>query len=204
MFGDPVLNPHGLQQKPLARCARFVSGATPSKSNPEFWDGDFPWVSPKDMKVDTIYDAQDHISEFAFERTNLKRIRPRTPLIVVRGMILDHTVPIAMTAREVAINQDVKAIEFEDEIDALFGLWCLRAQHSEILGRVSTAAHGTKRLDMENLGAVPISVPKPALQEQFVSIVEKYQETSAAMEKAAIAAATMFDSLSQRAFRGEL
>jgi type I restriction enzyme, S subunit len=204
MFGDPVVNPRGLRQKPLDKCARFISGATPSKSNPVFWEGEFPWVSPKDMKVDTIYDAQDHISEFVFERTNLKRIQPGTPLIVVRGMILDHTVPMAIAGSELAINQDMKAIEFEDGIDPLFGYWCLKVQHSEILGRVSTAAHGTKRLDTENLGAVPVSIPTDEQQRLFVSTVKKFNGARSGMEKAASEAKNMFDALSQCAFRGEL
>ncbi|TIR49113.1 MAG: hypothetical protein E5X53_26135 [Mesorhizobium sp.] len=204
MFGNPVSNPRRLAQKPLAECARFISGATPSKSNPAFWEGEFPWVSPKDMKVDTIHDAEDHVTESVFQQTNLKRITAGTPLIVVRGMILAHTVPMAITAREVAINQDMKAIAFDDAIDAIFGFWCLRVQHDAILGRVSTAAHGTKRLDTENLGAVPILLPDKRAQLAFVSIVRQFETLRTSVSDAVVEARDLFQSLSQRAFRGEL
>ena len=50
-------------------------------------------------------------------------------------MILAHTVPMALTGREVAINQDMKAIRFDDAIDPVFGFWCLKVQHNQILGR---------------------------------------------------------------------
>ena len=103
------------------------------------------------MKQTVISDAQDRISEAVFEETSLKRIPVHTILIVVRGMILAHTVPLAITEREVAINQDIKGIIFIREVDPMFGLWCLRVQHKHLLSKVDTAAHGTKRLDMRRL-----------------------------------------------------
>ncbi|MBI4774851.1 MAG: hypothetical protein HY788_11850 [Deltaproteobacteria bacterium] len=39
-----------------------LGGGTPSKDNPEYWNGTIPWVSPKDMTVKTVYDTQDHIT----------------------------------------------------------------------------------------------------------------------------------------------
>lgn len=204
MFGDPVTNPLGLSQRALANCSRLTSGATPSKANAKFWDGQFPWVSPKDMKVETIWDAEDHVSELVFEQTNLKKIAPGTPLIVVRGMILVHTVPLAMTATEVAINQDMKAIQFDADIDPTFGFWCLKVQHDSILGRVDTAAHGTKRLDSDRLGEVMITVPGDNAQQEFLAVVRKFGVMRTKMTQSAAEAFQMFASLSQRAFRGEL
>jgi type I restriction enzyme S subunit len=204
LFGDPVNNPRRLDQIVLTECARFISGGTPSKSNPSFWDGTFPWVSPKDMKVETISDTEDHVSEVVFEQTNLKRIQAGTPLIVVRGMILAHTVPVAMTAREVAINQDIKAIRFDERVDPLFAFWCLKVQQNEILNRVDTAAHGTKRLDIDRLGSLRITIPRSDEQRSFVSIVRKHDAFRELLRRAIVKSEAMFASLSQRAFRGEL
>jgi type I restriction enzyme S subunit len=204
MFGDPVRNPHRYVQKSLSECARFISGSTPSKKNSSYWDGNFPWVSPKDMKVDLIADAEDHVSDLAFAETNLKKVPANMPLIVVRGMILAHTVPIALTQREVAINQDMKAVEFGPEIDPVFGLWSLKVLHDKILSEVDTAAHGTKRIDMSRLGALPILIQGDNLQREFVAIVEKFGDAQKRLEAALSGAKDMFSSLSQRAFRGEL
>lgn len=204
MFGDPVTNPLGFSQRALGSCSRFTSGATPSKANPAFWVGEFPWVSPKDMKVDTIWDAVDHVSDLAFEQTNLKKIDAGTPLIVVRGMILVHTVPMAMTARDVAINQDMKAILFDADIDPLFGFWCLKVQHEHILGKVDTAAHGTKRLDTDRLGEVMITVPDDDEQQRFLTIVRKFNKSRDVMTAAAAESVNLFVALSQRAFAGDL
>ena len=43
----------------------FSSGKTPSMSNPQFWNGNVPWVTSKDMKRPVITDSEMHISELA-------------------------------------------------------------------------------------------------------------------------------------------
>ena len=204
MFGDPDSNPNGLTQLSLSTRARFVSGATPRKSNPEFWNGQFPWITPKDMKTDTIHSSRNHVSELALEQVNLKKIPAGTPLMVVRGMILAHTLPLAVTACEVTINQDIKAIEFNDDIDPIFGFWCLKVQQGKILGRVSTAAHGTKRLDMDSLGTVPILLPDKDAQRDFISIARKFATLRTNIAMSTELASSTLSSLSQRAFAGDL
>ena len=144
------------------------------------------------------------MSDLAFEQTNLKKIDAGTPLMVVRGMILVHTVPMAMTARDVAINQDMKAILFDKHIDPLFGFWCLKVQHEHILGKVDTAAHGTKRLDTDRLGEVMITVPDDDEQQRFLTIVRKFNQSRDVMTAAAAESVKLFAALSQRAFAGDL
>ena len=107
---------------------------------------------------------------------------------------------MAMTACEVTINQDLKAIDFDDDIDPTFGFWCLKVQQRQILARVSTAAHGTKRLDMERLGAVPILLPNKDAQRDFTSIARKFETLRAKLETSTELASMMLNSISQRAF----
>ena len=50
--------PEHWQLPKLKHVARFSGGGTPSRDNLEFWGGDIPWVSPKDMKVELVEDAE--------------------------------------------------------------------------------------------------------------------------------------------------
>lgn len=99
----------------LGELGEFTGGGTPSKSNPDYWNGDVPWVSPKDMKVPIIEDSQDHISMKAVENSSVKIIKSPALLFVLRGMILAHSFPIAVTNTDVTINQDMKALRICDE-----------------------------------------------------------------------------------------
>ncbi len=200
MFGSPLETKTDV----LGDIAEFKSGATPPRGASVYWDGAIPWISPKDMKRPYLSDSQDHVSEEAFVETNLKRIDPNSVLIVVRGMILAHTVPIALTTRDVAINQDVKAIRFEEAIDPMFGLWSLKALERYILSKVSSAAHGTKRLPMEELESLPVLVAPKSLQRQFASLVTKVEKMAGWAEHSLTAMNRTFGSLQFRAFNGEL
>lgn len=204
-FGDPVTNPQRLPIRDLGEVAVFVSGGTPSKERSDYWEGTFPWVSPKDMKVLEIEDAIDHVSEVAFSETTLKQIPEKTLLIVVRGMILDHTVPIAITRTRVAINQDMKAICVHDDgPNPVYLLGCLLSQHAHILSKVSTAAHGTKRLEVQDLEKLPVLLPSLCDQKQFERVWLRFIGSRNRMAEASCIASRMFDSLVHKAFRGEL
>lgn len=204
MFGDPVTNPKGLNVIPLKEAATFLSGGTPSKSNAEYWQGEFPWVSPKDMKRSEISDSVDHISHTVFKETNLKKVPQNTILLVVRGMILAHTVPLAITTREVAINQDMKAILPKQFINSHFLLGCLLAQHGNILNKVATAAHGTKRLEMREVESLPILNPNFSKQKLFANVWEKTKRIRLKLNATSKQNHDLFNSLVQRAFHGEL
>ena len=54
--------PEHWQLRRLKQMARFYGGGTPSRDNPEFWNGDIPWVSPKDMKSEVISGAAECIT----------------------------------------------------------------------------------------------------------------------------------------------
>lgn len=112
MFGDPISNPRGLGCVALEDVAEFQGGATPSKDRTELWGGDIPWVSPKDMKRLVIDTSLDTVSASNIESGKLKEIPASSTLLVIRGMILAHTVPIAIAKRAVTINQDMKAVIF--------------------------------------------------------------------------------------------
>ncbi len=156
-------------------CATLLSGGTPSKSRNEYWEGDLPWVSCKDMKVDRIYDAEDHLSSLGAE--NGTRVVPEnTILFVVRGMILAKEFPVAITKRSVAFNQDLKAVNCADFVQTEFLYYWLKANRHEILGRADEAGHGTKRIQTDRLLSLPIQIPVPLVQRRIAGILSAYDD----------------------------
>lgn len=200
MFGDPVRNEKGWETLPFNKCGQFISGATPSKGNKSYWEGSFPWVSPKDMKTEIISDAQDHISEDVFKETNLKRIPPNHLLIVVRGMILAHSFPVAINSVDVAINQDMKAIRPIEQLNVHFLKQCLKSLKRQLIDLMSSAGHGTKKFDAESMERLFIPVPPLTLQAQFVRIAENIEAQKAMIKKAMQESDDMFNGLVQEVF----
>ncbi len=84
------------------RAAQF---RTPSKARPEFWDGDIPWVAPKEMKVFRIGKSSMNVTRLAVAEGGAKLVPKPAVLMVVRGMILAKRVPVAISTRPLTINQ---------------------------------------------------------------------------------------------------
>ena len=148
----------------------MTGGMTPDKAEPSYWDGDIPWVTPKDMKVDVLSDSEDHITPDAIGGTGLSMVPANAVLLVVRGMILIHSIPVALTTAPVTINQDMKALIATKEIHPVYLAWMLRGIRDLLLTLVEESGHGTKALRTDVFRS--IKVPLPSRSEQ-VRIVEK-------------------------------
>ena len=204
MFGDPVRNEKGWDILPFHKVGHFVSGGTPSKKRADFWSGNFPWVSPKDMKVSKIKDAEDHIAESVFEETTLKRISLNHLLIVVRGMILLHSFPVAINTVEIAINQDMKAIKPINRLNVVYLQYCVIASKRKILKLITTAGHGTRKFDYNAMQKLYIPMPPIDRQNQFADISEMVEVIKLRYQQSLTELENLYGTLSQKAFKGEL
>ncbi|WP_050578450.1 restriction endonuclease subunit S [Rhizobium leguminosarum] len=151
------------------------SGGTPSKANAEYWDGNIPWVSSKDMKSLRLQDTQDHVSEVAIGK-GTRLVEANTILMVVRSMILAKELPVSITSRQMAFNQDIKAILPNDLIDNSFLLYVLLCRRDDILGLVDEAGHGTSRIQTDRLLSLPVPVPPLPIQRRIAAILGSYDD----------------------------
>ena len=129
----------------LDEAADFASGGTPSKANPAYWSGTIPWISAKDMKSMRISDAEDHLTLAGLEAGS--RLAPRgSTLVLVRGMTLLSDVPICIADRDVAFNQDVKALSPKEGVESAYLTYALLGAKPQLIAQVDLAGHGTGKL----------------------------------------------------------
>ena len=181
--------PEEWQVVSLTDVGSWFSGGTPSRQNGSYWHGSIPWISGKDMKQTRLGDAIEHVSMTAVG--NGTRLVPaRSILVVVRGMILAHTFPVAMTTRKVAFNQDLKALVTNDSFDPEFLLYWLQYRQNRILALVDTASHGTKRLPTAQLFAQLVPLPQRQEQKRIAELLrsnDSYSSVASAnLERLAI------------------
>jgi type I restriction enzyme, S subunit len=153
----------------LHTLGRLKGGGTPPKAREDFWSGDIPWVSPKDMKVDYLAGAQMSITNAAIASSPVNLIETRSVLFVVRGMILAHSFPVAVTCIPVTINQDMKALELKNPSMAEFILLALKGLKPQMLLKVQRSTHGTCRLEGSDYRDFLIPIPPDAEQNRIVA-----------------------------------
>ncbi|MBU1187584.1 MAG: restriction endonuclease subunit S [Gammaproteobacteria bacterium] len=158
----------------LSDVCRFQSGGTPSKRNPDFWQGTIPWVSPKDMKRPRLDDVTDHISQEALE-SGSKLAPAGSVFVVVRGMILAKTVPVALAEVPMAINQDMRAIVPGPKLRSDFLLYALETFRGALFKKVGRSGHGTCTLMSHEIAGFKIPLPEPETQELVATAIQNLE-----------------------------
>jgi restriction endonuclease S subunit len=164
------------QTKTLGDCCTLTSGGTPSKGNARFWVGDVPFVSARDLKFDRIDTAVLHISHEAVEQSATKLAPVGSLLMLVRGMGLANGIQVGEVTAPVAFNQDIRAIHPPSaSVLPRFLLLALRNTFTNGEGwRVlSSAAHGTLKIDTDALRQVTVPLPPIREQQRIVGILDK-------------------------------
>lgn len=182
-------------RRPLAELVTVYGGGTPAKTNPSFWEGPIPWISPKDMKQREIRDSIDHISQEATLASPAKLLEPGAILIVVRGMILARTVPVAILRAPAAVNQDMKALFPIRSVAPEYLCTALWALNGGLLGLVERSTHDTRKLQTDKLLAFKIPVPSLPKQAEIVSRLAVLETNVDAASEICSAASAELDSV---------
>jgi type I restriction enzyme S subunit len=155
---------------PLGQLVRFASGGTPSREDPRFWNGDIPWLSAKDLKKFRLNDSIEKVTREGLNN-GTRLIEAGSVLILVRGMTLLKDVPVGVTERAVAFNQDLKALIPNREVDGHYLGFYLAANKFRLLPLVNRASHGAGRLPSDLLQSFEIELPGMGEQRKIADIL---------------------------------
>lgn len=97
--------PHGWRLVKLTSIAKLESGHTPSKRNPEYWDGDIPWISLHDsdsLDVKEIFETQKKITQLGLDNSSA-RLLPAGTVVFSRTATVGKS---TVMARSMCTSQD--------------------------------------------------------------------------------------------------
>lgn len=154
----------------LGEIGFIQGGGTPSMAIRSYWNGNVPWICPKDMKRYYLDSSLNQITTEALEKSSAKLIKSDSILFVVRGMILAHSFPIGINKVPVAINQDMKALSPHLKGLEEFIATVLKGLKEITLSNVERSSHGTCKLQADFY--FNLAIPLPPIEEQK-AIVEK-------------------------------
>lgn len=192
----------------LGKCGKVIGGGTPSKQRADYWNGDIPWVSAKDMKTFFLTNSGLKITKRGLSESSAKLIPENSVLFVVRGSILYRYVPIAVNLMPCAINQDLKAILPAKGINATYLVHMLWAANDILLGMVEEAGNTAGKLPTPSWSELDIPIPDETKQECVVKELTVFQDKLAELESLQAETAEELEefksALLAKAFRGEL
>lgn len=178
----------------LLSLAYFKTGGTPSTSVDAYWNGALPWISAKDFTAFRFDDSEDHITELAAKEATTYVVDKPALLMVSRSGILQHSLPVMVTYKRAAINQDIKAF-FPDSrvsVDYLGAYFDLLGKR--LLPLLCKSGATVQSINTNELMNLQVPVPPPDVQRRLVAELDAaYAAKRKADEKAAELLASIDD-----------
>lgn len=153
----------------LGDLVRIIGGGTPDRSVSEYWGEEIPWVTVKDFKDIEISSAQESITELGLQSSASNLIKAGSILVPTR-MALGKA---AVNTVDVAINQDLKAIQILDSslLDQRYLLRFLLSKSSYFESRGKGAT--VKGITLDVLRELPVPLPPLEEQKRIATILDK-------------------------------
>ena len=154
----------------LADIAAIVVGGTPSTANPDYWNGDILWVTPKDLSLlngaKYIYNTISHISDCGLKNSSAK-------IVPANSIILSTRAPVGylgIAKFPMSTNQGIKAlIANEDIVSHEYLYYLLKTQTTNLEARAGGSTF--KELTTESLKNYEIDLPPVLIQHSITNTI---------------------------------
>ncbi|MBF0401530.1 MAG: restriction endonuclease subunit S [Magnetococcales bacterium] len=159
--------PEGWERKTAFDTMEVLSGGTPKTGNPEYWDGEIPFFTPKDA-TDTIFSGvtEKTLSEAGLKNCNSRLYPKHTVFITARGTVGK----LNMAQLPMAMNQSCYALVALPPLNQEILYFALGAAITEFKGRAVGAVFDAIIVDTFKL--IPFMVPPEQLVREFTQSVE--------------------------------
>lgn len=150
------------------------------------------------MKSMVITDSIDHITAEAVDNSSTKMVPAGAVLIVIRSGILKHSLPVALAAVDLTVNQDMKAFITGDKLSSEFLVFYFKAIESDILSGVRGVT--ADNIDFKEFQNRMVIVPPMQLQNQFADFVAQVDKSKLSVQKSLDQLETLKKALMQQYF----
>ena len=210
MFGDPVTNPKGWEIKPLSDFIKSLNtGVSVNSTDKEYKNGDIGILKTSCVYTG-IFRAEEAkvIREDEYERMKLN---PKADSIIISRMNTSELV-----GKSAYISKDYNELYLPDRLwQSVKGelhhdvRWLSHAvSFQSFMNKISKISSGTsgsmKNISKKNYLNLNMIYPTPELQNQFAERVQAIESQKAQAQASLAQAEDLFNSLLQRAFKGEL
>ena len=157
----------------LSEIMDLIGGGTPKTSNPNYWNGNIPWLSVKDFNNNCryVYKTEKHITELGLYNSSTKLLNKGDIIISARGTVGE----IATIPYQMAFNQSCYGLRARREIvDGNFLYYLIK--HS--VRHLKKNTHGSvfDTITRDTFDAIEVDIPTIELQKKIASVLSDFDE----------------------------
>ena len=187
----------------LAHIAKWGSGGTPTRKNPDYYEGSIPWIKTGELNGDYIYETEEHISDEAVAHSSAKLFPINTIAIAMYGATIGK---VGILGVEATTNQACACAVASQAIDYKYLFRFAQSQKDAFIKKGKGGAQ--PNISQEIIKDHEIPLPPIAEQQR---IVDRIEYLFAKLDEAKEKAQSVLDSFETRkaailhkAFTGEL
>ena len=176
-YRDKLLNrPHDSTKIiTIGELGSWSGGKTPSMDNSDYWEnGTTPWITSKDMKVSTLEDTEDHITEKAISEASMTVYPPNGVAVVTRSGILKHTLPVAFVPFATTVNQDIKMLVAGKGVLPRYAFHAIQGKSPDILAKAKKQGGTVDSLEFKKFLDYEIPLPSLEVQKRLVEVLDNF------------------------------
>lgn len=142
----------------------IIGGGTPQTANPEYWNGDIPWISVDDFSKDSMYieSTTKTITEKGLNESSTKILQSGDIIISARGTVG----LIAKMVKPMAFNQSCYGIRKTDKTTSDYVFYLLKLLVEDI--KHSSYGSTFKSITRKNFDLFMVAVP-PIKEQEIIS-----------------------------------
>lgn len=141
----------------LSELGTIVGGATPSTKITSFYDGNIPWLTPKDLSVNDnkyIFRGERNITEEGFKSCSCKML-PKGSILFSSRAPIGY---VAIAANDMCTNQGFKSVIPNEETDSEFLYYLLKYNKNNIASQGSGTTFA--EVSGKTMKEIEVVVPK--------------------------------------------
>ena len=159
--------PEGWEWCRIGFIGSWGAGATPNRTNPEYYNGNIPWLKTGDLNDGYITEIPESISELALKETSVRMNPQGSVLIAMYGATIGKLGILTFPA---TTNQACCACLPIDGIEKLFLFYFLLSQREAFVGRGVGGAQ--PNISKEKIVATLLPVPPNNEQKKIIEKID--------------------------------
>lgn len=155
--------------------AKVSTGGTPESTNPEYWNGNIPWMNSGELNNKRIYSVSNFITSKGLKASSTKLIPPLCILIGLAGQGKTRGTA-AINYIELCTNQSIASVHpNEDVFDSEFLFQLIDSMYDK-LRYLSSGDGGRGGLNLQIIKEIELFLPKMKEQQKIASFLSSLDE----------------------------
>ena len=195
MFGRLDANPKEFNVVSFSDLGSWTSGGTPSRKNPDYFEGDIDWYSAGELDSLYLKNSKEKITALAIEESSAKLFAAGSLLV---GMYDTAALKLGIATKQCSSNQACANLEPNEAVNLVWLYFAIVQLKPILLSERSGCRQ--KNLSLRKIKSFELPLPPLPLQQEFADFVAQVDKSRFIAQQQIEKLQMLYDSLAQEYF----